>query len=137
MDANGDGFGDFVGLTDRLDYLASLGVTCLWLLPFYPSPDRDNGYDISDYYNVNPRSGTLGDIAFFFREAESRGIRVILDLVIQHTSEEHPWFRSARNGSGLSLPGLLHLARRTTSQGTAQPDRPHRQREGSIALDLR
>lgn len=97
MDASGDGIGDIAGLITRLDYLASLGITCLWLMPFYPTPDRDNGYDVSNYYGVNPSVGTLGDIAIFLREAESRGIRVILDLVIQHTSNEHPWFQSARS----------------------------------------
>lgn len=97
MDASGDGIGDFAGLTSRLDYLASLGITCLWLLPFYPTPDRDNGYDVSDYFGVSPRVGTLGDFAYFLREAETRGIRVIIDLVIQHTSDEHPWFQRALN----------------------------------------
>jgi maltose alpha-D-glucosyltransferase/alpha-amylase len=94
--SNGDGVGDFVGLTKRLDYLAGLGVTCLWLLPFYPSPNRDNGYDVSDYYGVDPRYGSLGDFVEFIREARSRGLRVLVDLVVNHTSDEHPWFQAAR-----------------------------------------
>jgi maltose alpha-D-glucosyltransferase/alpha-amylase len=97
FDANGDGIGDFHGLTVKLDYLASLGVTCLWLLPFYPSPNRDNGYDIVDYYNVDARLGTLGDFAEFMHQAEERGIRVLLDLVVNHTSNQHPWFQASRS----------------------------------------
>lgn len=96
QDSDGDGLGDFPGLTGRLDYLAGLGVTCLWLLPFQPSPRRDNGYDVSDYYSVDPRFGTLGDFVDFLREARELGIRVIIDLVINHTSNEHPWFQAAR-----------------------------------------
>lgn len=96
VDSNGDGVGDFIGLCNRLDYLAGLGITCLWLLPFYPSPNRDNGYDITDYYNIDPRLGTLGDFVEFIHEAEERGIRVLIDLVINHTSIEHPWFQAAR-----------------------------------------
>ena len=96
MDGNGDGVGDFAGLTQRLDYLASLGFTCIWLLPFYPTPNRDNGYDILDFYGVDPRLGTLGDFVEFEHEARMRGIRVIIDLVVNHTSSEHPWFQAAR-----------------------------------------
>ena len=95
QDSDGDGVGDFVGLTRRLDYLARLGVDCLWLNPIHPSPGRDGGYEVSDYYNVHPRLGTLGDFAEFLQAADSRGIRVIIDLVVNHTSDEHPWFRSA------------------------------------------
>lgn len=95
-DSNGDGHGDFCGLTESLDYLAGIGVTCVWLLPFYPTPDRDNGYDVTDYYNVDPRLGTLGDFVIFMREAKERGIRVIIDLVVNHTSDQHPWFQAAR-----------------------------------------
>ncbi|UPV76303.1 alpha-amylase family protein (plasmid) [Halorussus limi] len=95
-DAEGDGVGDFGGLTDRLDYLHSLGIDCIWLLPFYPSPNRDNGYDVTDYYGVDDRHGTLGDFVEFVREADRRGIRVIIDLVVNHTSDQHPWFRRAR-----------------------------------------
>src|SRR6187455_622657 len=96
QDANGDGVGDFEGLTRRLDYLAGLGVTCLWLLPFQPGPNRDNGYVISDYYGVDPKHGTLGDFVEFTNHAAQRGIRVIIDLVVNHTSDQHPWFKSAR-----------------------------------------
>jgi len=95
MDSNGDGIGDFRGLTDRLDYLGGLGITCLWLLPFYPTPNRDNGYDVMDYYGIDPRLGTLGDFVEFVHQARDRGIRVIVDLVINHTSIQHPWFQQA------------------------------------------
>lgn len=97
MDGNGDGIGDFRGLADRLDYIESLGVTCIWLLPFYPTPNRDNGYDITDFYGVDQRLGTLGDFVAFTRAAQDRGIRVLVDLVINHTSIDHPWFQSARS----------------------------------------
>ena len=96
LDGNGDGIGDFAGLTSRIDYLAGLGVTCLWLMPFYPSPNRDDGYDISDFYNVHPDLGTLGDFVEFVRTANDRGMRVIIDLVVNHTSDQHPWFQAAR-----------------------------------------
>jgi maltose alpha-D-glucosyltransferase/alpha-amylase len=95
-DGNGDGCGDFPGLTGQVDYLAGLGVTCIWLMPFYPTPNKDNGYDISDFYGVDPRLGTLGDLVEFLRAARERGIRVIADLVVNHTSDQHPWFQSAR-----------------------------------------
>jgi maltose alpha-D-glucosyltransferase/alpha-amylase len=96
MDANGDGVGDFAGLMRRLDYLAGLGITAIWLMPFQPSPGKDDGYDISDYYGVNPAHGTLGDFVEFAHAAEGRGIRVIIDLVVNHTSDQHPWFQAAR-----------------------------------------
>ena len=96
MDGNGDGVGDFIGLRRRLDYLAGLGVTCVWLLPFYATPNRDNGYDVSDYYSVDPRLGTLGDFVEFSHQARLHGIRVIVDLVANHTSDQHPWFQAAR-----------------------------------------
>jgi maltose alpha-D-glucosyltransferase / alpha-amylase len=96
MDANGDGIGDFQGLVRRLDYLHGLGITAIWLMPFQPSPYRDDGYDISDYYGVNSRHGTLGDFVEFTHGAEQRGIRVIMDLVVNHTSNRHPWFQEAR-----------------------------------------
>lgn len=94
-DENGDGIGDFQGLTTKLDYLSALGINCLWLLPFYPSPNRDNGYDVTDYYNIDPRLGTLGDFSKFMDKADQLGIRVIIDLVVNHTSVEHPWFLEA------------------------------------------
>ncbi|MGC1530795.1 MAG: alpha-amylase family protein [Bradyrhizobium sp.] len=96
MDANGDGIGDFKGLLRRLDYLQGLGITTIWLMPFQPSPGKDDGYDISDYYGVNPRYGTLGDFVEFTHGCRQRGIRVIIDLVVNHTSDAHPWFREAR-----------------------------------------
>jgi maltose alpha-D-glucosyltransferase/alpha-amylase len=96
LDADGDGVGDFEGLSRRVEYLAGLGVTCIWLIPFQPSPNRDNGYDISDYYGVDKRHGTLGDFVDFARHAEEYGIRVMIDLVINHTSDQHPWFKKAR-----------------------------------------
>ena len=96
MDANADGVGDFAGLLRRLDYLHGLGVTAIWLMPFQPSPRRDDGYDISDYYNVDPRYGTLGDFVEFTHGCQQRGIRVIIDLVVNHTSDQHQWFREAR-----------------------------------------
>ncbi len=96
QDSTGSGVGDFEGLTERLDYLDRLGVDCLWLLPFYDTPNRDNGYDVRDYYAVDDRLGTLGDVVDFLRAAEERGIRVIVDLVVNHTSTEHPWFQRSR-----------------------------------------
>jgi maltose alpha-D-glucosyltransferase / alpha-amylase len=96
MDSNGDGVGDFQGLADRLDHIEDLGATCVWLLPFYPSPNRDNGYDVTDFYGVDPRLGTLGDFVAFTHAAEDRGLRVIVDLVANHTSVDHPWFQEAR-----------------------------------------
>lgn len=95
-DSDGDGIGDFRGLTQRLDYLAGLGVTCLWLMPFYPSPGRDDGYDVADYTAVDPRYGTMADFCEFMTEAGERGMRVLVDLVPNHTSIEHPWFQKAR-----------------------------------------
>jgi maltose alpha-D-glucosyltransferase / alpha-amylase len=128
MDGNGDGVGDFDGLSRRLDYLAGLGVTCVWLQPFYPSPNRDNGYDVTDYYGVHPKHGSPGDFVEFMNHAKAIGIRVIADLVVNHTSIEHPWFQSARrdprspyrdwyvwaderpedHDSGMVFPGVQH-----------------------------
>jgi len=97
QDSDGDGIGDLQGLISRLDYLARLGVTCLWLNPVHPSPERDGGYDVSDFYGINPRYGSLGDFADLVHRADNRGIRVLMDLVVNHTSDEHPWFVSARS----------------------------------------
>jgi maltose alpha-D-glucosyltransferase/alpha-amylase len=97
MDANGDGVGDFKGLLRRLDYLQGLGVTAIWLMPFQPSPGKDDGYDIADYYGVDPRYGSLGDFVEFTHGCRQRGMRVIIDLVVNHTSDAHPWFRDARS----------------------------------------
>ncbi|MFC4119109.1 alpha-amylase family protein [Nonomuraea zeae] len=97
-DGNGDGVGDFRGLTQEIDYLAGLGVTCLWLMPFFPTPNKDDGYDITDFYSIDPRLGTLGDFVEFMRTASDRGLRVIADLVVNHTSDQHPWFKESRSG---------------------------------------
>ncbi|CAO3422338.1 alpha-amylase family protein [Azospirillum doebereinerae] len=96
MDSDGDGIGDFKGLQRRLDYLHGLGITCLWLGPFQTSPMKDDGYDVADYYSVDPRYGTLGDFVEFTHACKQRGIRVIIDLVVNHTSDQHPWFQAAR-----------------------------------------
>ena len=101
QDSNGDGIGDFPGLISRLDYLQDLGITCLWLLPFFPSPLRDDGYDIADYTSVNPSYGTLDDFKRFLDAAHQRNMQVLIELVVNHTSDQHPWFQRAR----LALPG--------------------------------
>ena len=98
MDANGDGIGDFAGLTERLDYVQELGVDCLWILPMYPSPLRDDGYDIADFYGIHPSYGTVPDFQKFLDAAHARGLRVIADLVMNHTSDQHPWFQASRSG---------------------------------------
>jgi maltose alpha-D-glucosyltransferase/alpha-amylase len=95
MDSNGDGCGDFEGLSRRLEYLSALGVTCIWLQPFQPTPNLDNGYDISDFYGVDRSHGSAGDFVDFSHQAKQRGIKVIIDLVVNHTSDQHPWFQSA------------------------------------------
>jgi maltose alpha-D-glucosyltransferase/alpha-amylase len=96
LDTNADGIGDFQGLQRRLDYLQGLGVTAIWLLPFQPTPGRDDGYDVSDYYGVDPRYGSLGDFVEFTQGCRQRGLRVLIDLVVNHTSNQHPWFQEAR-----------------------------------------
>src|SRR4029077_18096878 len=96
MDADGDGIGDFRGLMNRLDYLQGMGVTAIWLMPFQPSPFRDDGYDVADYYGVDPRYGTLGDFVEFTHGCEQRGLRVIIDLVVNNTPDQHPGFRDER-----------------------------------------
>ncbi|GAA2127476.1 alpha-amylase family protein [Glycomyces algeriensis] len=95
-DSDADGWGDLRGLTNRLEHLRGLGATCVWLLPFYPSPFKDGGYDITDHLSVDPRLGTIPDVVAFLEEAEEAGIRVLFDLVVQHTSDQHPWFQAAR-----------------------------------------
>ena len=95
-DGKGDGIGDFVGLLQKLDYLQDLGVTCLWLLPFFPSPMRDDGYDISDYRSIDPRYGAMDEFKAFMDAAHDRGMQVMIELVINHTSDQHPWFQAAR-----------------------------------------
>jgi maltose alpha-D-glucosyltransferase/alpha-amylase len=95
-DSNADGIGDFAGLTAKLDYLQDLGVTAIWLLPFYPSPLKDDGYDTADYTSIHPSYGTLRDCKRLLREAHGRGLKVITELVLNHTSDQHPWFQRAR-----------------------------------------
>jgi maltose alpha-D-glucosyltransferase / alpha-amylase len=104
FDSTNDGIGDFAGLLQKLDYVQALGVNTLWLLPFYPSPLRDDGYDIADYRSVNPSYGTLRDVRRFIKAAHERGLRVITELVINHTSDQHHWFQRAR----LAKPGSAH-----------------------------
>ncbi|KAB7745172.1 trehalose synthase [Nostocoides sp. F2B08] len=99
LDADGDGTGDLAGLAERIDYLAELGVNCLWLMPFYPSPDRDDGYDVKDFFGVDGRLGDHGRLVEVIRTAHDRGIRVIADLIVNHTSDQHPWFRAARSST--------------------------------------
>ena len=103
-DSDSDGFGDFRGLIGKLDYLQQLGVTAIWLLPFYPSPQRDDGYDIADYYNVNPSYNTLREFKQLLRAAHGRGMRIITELVLNHTSDQHPWFQRARRAK----PGSVY-----------------------------
>lgn len=121
-DSDADGMGDFRGLISKLDYLQQLGVTALWVLPFYPSPLRDDGYDIADYYNVNPSYNTLREFKQFLREAHKRGLRVITELVLNHTSDQHPWFQRARQAK----PGSAHREYYVWS------DTPERYRETRI-----
>ena len=109
VDADGDGVGDFAGLTQRLAYLAGLGVTCVWLQPFYPSPNKDNGYDVADYYGVHPRLGTLGEYVEFMNLAEQLGVRVIVDLVVNHTSDQPPLVPRRPQGPRLPVPRLVRL----------------------------
>ena len=101
-DSNGDGIGDFGGLLEKLDYLKDLGITAIWLLPFYPSPLRDDGYDIADYYTINPSYGDMKQFKQFLEEAHKRNLKVITELVINHTSDQHPWFQRARSAQRFS-----------------------------------
>ncbi|MCC9135810.1 alpha-amylase family protein [Pontibacter silvestris] len=121
QDSNDDGIGDFQGLIGRLDYLATLGISCIWLLPFYPSPNRDNGYDVMDYYNVDSRLGTLGDFAAFIHEAKERGIRVLVDLVVNHTSDQHPWFQQARHHKNSKYYDYYVWSKEKPKEPIAQP----------------
>ena len=110
-DSNGDGIGDFRGLTERLDYIQDLGVSAIWLLPFFPSPLKDDGYDIADYANVNPQYGTLDDFREFLDEAHRRELRVITELVMNHTSDQHEWFQRAVVPRRLPLAQLVRVER--------------------------
>jgi maltose alpha-D-glucosyltransferase / alpha-amylase len=123
FDSNDDGVGDFPGLTSKLDYIAELGVNTIWLLPFYPSPLLDDGYDVSDYRNVHPDYGTLADFRHFVRQAHARGIRVITDFVVNHTSDQHPWFQRARRAKpGSPLRNFYVDAHHLYRHGTLQLD---------------
>ena len=112
QDANGDGTGDIRGLTARLDYLQWLGIDCIWLLPIYESPLRDGGYDIADYLRILPEYGNIADFVELVEQAHKRGIRIIADLVMNHTSDQHPWFQASRVGAGRALRRLLRVERR-------------------------
>jgi maltose alpha-D-glucosyltransferase/alpha-amylase len=122
-DSNGDGIGDFKGLHEKLSYFEDLGVTAIWMLPFYPSPLRDDGYDIADYYSVNPSYGTIEDFRALLEDAHRRNIRIITELVLNHTSDQNPWFQrraGLRQGhrSGTSTSGAIiqkNIARRGSS----------------------
>ena len=116
QDANGDGIGDFEGLMRRLDYLQGLGVTCVWLQPFYPSPNRDNGYDVADFYGVNDRHGSLGDFVAFMQHADGLGMRVLVDLVVNHTSIDSPWFQQARADAKSFFRVLVCLVRHPSQE---------------------
>ena len=134
-DSNGDGIGDFAGLTQKLPYLQDLGVTCLWLLPFYPSPLRDDGYDIADYTSINPIYGTLDDFKRFLDEAHARNIRVLTELVINHTSDQHPWFQRARRAPKGSPERDFYVWSDTDTEVRRHAHHLHRHRE--VELDVR
>ena len=130
QDSNGDGLGDLPGIIDRLDHLndgtpESLGVDAIWLSPIYPSPDFDFGYDVADYVGVDPRYGTLADFERLVREAHARGIRVLLDLVLNHSSHRHPWFESTLAGqrSGPNTASRPAIERRKTAASHGFPTR--------------
>src|SRR5258705_12713911 len=114
-DSDGDGMGDFRGLMEKLDYLQELGVTAIWLLPFYPSPQRDDGYDIADYFDVNPNFGTLDDFRALLDAAHTRNLRVITELVINHTSDQNPWFQKSRRAVAVAGVGDSGRARSTSA----------------------
>ncbi len=123
FDSNDDGLGDFPGLIEKLDYVRDLGVNTIWLLPFYPSPMKDDGYDVADYHNVHPQYGTRSDVRTLVREAHRRGLRVITELVVNHTSDQHPWFQAARRAPpGSSKREFLRLERQRPE---VRPDAHH------------
>ncbi len=129
FDSNDDGIGDFRGLIDKLDYFQELGVTALWLLPTFPSPLRDDGYDISDYTSVQPAYGSLHDFEAFVDAAHSRGLRVVTELVLNHTSDQHPWFQAARRDPTASTATTTSgatptSATRTRASSSRIPSRP-------------
>ena len=131
-DSNGDGTGDFAGLTEKLDYLQWLGVDCLWVPPFFPSPLRDGGYDVADYNGMLPEIGTIEDFHEFLDAAHERGIRVIIDFVMNHTCDAHPWFQAPAR-TPRALRRLLRLVRHRR----ALPGRPdHLRRHRAVELDV-
>ncbi len=133
-DSNGDGIGDFPGLTEKLDYIKDLGVNTIWLLPFYPSPLRDDGYDIADYHGIHPDYGTRADFRHFVREAHRRGLKIVTELVINHTSDAHPWFQAARQAPPGSAQARLLRVERHRPEMAGDADHLHRYRE--VQLDL-
>ena len=139
MDSNGDGIGDFKGLVRRLDYLHGLGITAIWLMPFQVSPHRDDGYDVSDYYGVDPRYGTIGDFVEFAHGAKQRGIRVLIDLVVNHTSDKHPWFREARKDPNSPVSRMVCLVEEASRRApiTAWCSRACKSRLGVTTRRLR
>ncbi len=124
FDSNGDGLGDLPGITSRLDYLADLGIDAIWLSPIYPSPDADFGYDVSNYTDIDPRFGTLADFTHLLTEAHARGIRVVLDLVLNHTSDQHPWFRESKSSRD-NPKADWYIWRDTSSKGDARAGVPN------------
>ena len=116
-DGNGDGLGDFPGLLSKVDYLSALGIGAIWITPFYPSPLVDNGYDISDYCAVDPRFGTLTDFRDVVHRCHEKGIRVIIDLVLNHVSSQHPWFQDASNNPQAAI-GTIFFSARTLTTGS-------------------
>ena len=124
QDTNGDGIGDLKGITSRLDYLADLGVDVLWLSPVYRSPQDDNGYDISDYQDIDPLFGTLEDMDELLAEAHKRGLKIVMDLVVNHTSDEHAWFQASRDRTTLTPTGIGGVRPgRATSRALRAPSR--------------
>ena len=135
LDSDGDGCGDLPGLTERIDYLAGLGVTLPVADAVLPvAAQRDDGYDITDFYGVDPRLGTLGDFVELVRTARDRGIRVIADLVMNHTSDQHPWFQAARADPRLAVPRLLRVGRR---EAAGEAGRRRLPRPGELQLGVR
>jgi maltose alpha-D-glucosyltransferase / alpha-amylase len=132
LDGDGDGNGDLPGLTRRLDYLSGLGISTLWMMPFYPSPLGDDGYDITDYYAVDPRFGTLGDFVEMIRTADNLGIRVLVDLVMNHTSDQHPWFQQARRDRRSRYRPYSYGATRSRPSRAGWPSRGSRTARGRM-----
>jgi len=120
MDANGDGIGDLQGVTSRLDYLQELGINVIWLSPVYQSPNVDNGYDISDYQAIQPEFGTMADFDELLKQAHRRGIRIVMDLVVNHSSDQHPWFVESRKSKDNPYHRLLHQARAESGRQCAE-----------------